>query len=240
MASDLSDKLKNGAPGMAGELSAAQVRAYLRAHPDFLAENSDLLAVMDAPEREAGQGISDFQKFLVKRLRADAEALRAQQNDLISNARANMNTQGRIHSAILFLLDARSFDEFINAITTDLALLLDIDAAVLVVESHDLTIPGIEQNGVRVVAKGTVEQWMGERNVRLDGFAGGDKQLFGPASTLVQSQALIRLDVDPSMPDALLALGSRNPEMFEPGQGTELAQFLGRVVERLLFNWLTR
>ena len=222
------------------KLTAAQVRAYLRAHPDFFAEHSDLVALPTPPDRAgaSGDGIADFQKFLVKRLRDEGEQLRSQQSELIANARANMNTQNRIHSVVLFLLEARSFDDFITALTSDLPILLDCDAASLVVESNDLAIPGIEQSGVRVVSSGTVASWLNDRTVRLEGFTHGDAGLFGPAASLVQSQALIRLDAGPGLPACLLALGSRNPELFETGQGTELAQFLGRVIERLLRFWL--
>ena len=220
------------------DLDPHQVRAYLRAHPEFLSENSDLLTGMAAPERPSGEGIADFQKFLVDRLRREGEELKAQQGEIIANARANMNTLNRVHSAILFLLDAQSFEEFINAMTTDLAVLLDVDAAVLAVESNELSLPQISQHGVRVVAQGTVDAWLGKRATRLDASVAGDEQLFGPAANLVQSQVLVRLDIDPRMPDAMLALGSRNPEMFDPSQGSELAQFLGRVIERQLRLWV--
>ncbi len=229
----------------AASLSEHEVRAYLRANPEFLKDNPDMLNVLAVPARdvgaEAGVGacIADFQRFMVERLRREGEALKAQQGDLIANARANMNTQSRVHSAILFLLDAQSFEQFINAITTDLAVMLDMDAVVLAVETNDLSLPGINQHGVRVVSQGTVDSWMNSSQaVRLDSNVIGDDQLFGPAASLVQSQALIRLDIDPRMPTGLLVLGSRNPEMFDPGQGTELAQFLGRVIERQLRLWL--
>ncbi|MEO0394279.1 MAG: DUF484 family protein, partial [Pseudomonadota bacterium] len=140
------------------------------------------------------------------------------------------------NSRIFFLCCWRNFT--INAMTTDLAVLLDVDAAVLAVESNELSLPQISQHGVRVVAQGTCDAWLQNKAARLDGSIAGDPQLFGPAADLVQSQVLVRLDIDPRMPDAMLVLGSRNPEMFDPGQGSELAQFLGRVIERQLRIWL--
>jgi len=56
---------------------------------------------------------------------------------------------------------------------------------------------------------------------------------------LVRSQALIRLNVSPEVPPCVLALGSRDPEMFHPGMRTELVGFLGRVLERCIRSWLT-
>ena len=219
-------------------LDPHQVRAYLRENPGFLSENSDLLSSMAAPERPAGEGIADFQKYMVERLRREGEELKAQQGEIIANARANMNTLNRVHSAILFLLDARSFEDFINAMTTDLAVLLDVDAAILAVESNELSLPQIAQHGVRVVPQGTCDAWLGNRPTRLNGNIAGDPQIFGPVADLVQSQVMVRLDIDPRMPQAMLVLGSRNPEIFDPSQGSELAQFMGRVIERQLRHWL--
>lgn len=220
------------------KLSDAQVRAYLRANPDFFQANDDLLSALNLPARPTGEGIADFQKFLVERLRKEGEELKAEQGDLIANARANMNTQNRVHSAVLFLLDARNFEQFITTMTNDLAVLLDVDTVVLAVESADITLPGVNQPGIRIVPTGTADLWLGAKTVRLDTGISGDPTLLGPAADLVQSQAIIRLDVDPRMPVGMLILGSRAPEMFDPGQGTELAQFLGRVVERQLRHWL--
>jgi uncharacterized protein YigA (DUF484 family) len=65
----------------------------------------------------------------------------------------------------------------------------------------------------------------------------GDPRLYGPAARLVKSQALLRLTMPGETPDALLAFGSRDPLLFQDGQGTELIGFLADVVERLLRRW---
>lgn len=215
-----------------------EVCAYLRAHPDFLIQHAELVPVLTPPAFHRGDGVVDFQSFMVERLRAEVGRLKEQQRELIATTRANLNNQNRIHAAVVFLLDAQSFEQLIQTITTDLAVLLDLDVSSLVVESNGLDIPHVHRSGVRVVEAGTVNRLLGRNDVRLNTNIVGDPLIYGGAAGLVRSEALIRLRVSSETPLGLLAFGSREAETFHPGQGTELVAFLARVVERCIRAWL--
>ncbi|HSK39297.1 MAG TPA: DUF484 family protein [Arenibaculum sp.] len=220
------------------EMRAEEVAAYLRDHPDFLAQNADLVQHLTPPEMSRGEGVADFQYFMVERLRHDVERLKEQQRELISTTRVNLNNQSRVHAAALFLLDARSFEQLIQTVTTELAVLLDLDVACLVVESNGQDIPHVHASGVRVVEEGLVGRVLGKRDILLRGAVDGDPAVYGAAAGLVHSEALIRIHVSNDTPPGLLAFGSRNPDMFHPGQATDLVCFLARVVERCIRAWL--
>ena len=66
----------------------------------------------------------------------------------------------------------------------------------------------------------------------------GDPQIYGAATGLVCSEALLRLHPNPQVPTGLLALGSRNRGRFDPGQGTELLIFLARSLDHCIRTWL--
>jgi len=219
-------------------LTAEDVAAWLREHPDFLSQNIDLVQHLTPPSVSHGKGVLDFQYFMVERLRGEVGRLKEQQRELISTTRANVNNQNRIHAAVLFLLDARTFEQLIQTITTDLAVLLDLDVAGLVVESNGSEIPHVHASGVRVVEPGTVNGWLGKRDVVLYADTPGDPSIFGGGAGLVRSQALIRIQVSEETPAGLLVFGSREPDMFHSGQGTELVCFLARVIERSIRAWL--
>ena len=225
-------------PKVAPTLTAEDVCAYLREHPDFLVQHAELVGHLTPPTHDRGRGVVDLQAFMVDRLRGDIRALKDQQRELITTTRANLNSQNRIHAAVLFLLDAQNFEQLIQTIATDLAVLLDLDVAGLVVESNGLDIPHVHRTGVRVVEPGRIDGWLGTRDVVLASDTPGDPELFGPGAGLVRSQALIRLQISSETPQGLLAFGSRDPDMFHPGQGTELVCFLARVVERCIRSWL--
>jgi uncharacterized protein YigA (DUF484 family) len=220
-------------------LSEDQVIQWLKRHPRFLSDNPDLLDVLLPPTENTGRGIADFQAFMIKRLKDDKNDVIQSARELVENSRHNMHNQQRINRAILLLLEATNFEDFIRTITLDFAALLDVDIVSMIVETDGAVIPHVDIAGVRLVTPGTVALLLSDHGVALEGATRGLEQLYGGGSTLVKSQALLRLDIGPGTPPALLAFGSRDPNLFYPGQGTEMISFLGRVVERCFRTWLT-
>lgn len=219
-------------------LSDDAVIAFLKANPDFLIKNPDLLEIMTPPAQHSGKGVVDFQQYMVKRLKADRDEVLETAREIVATTRANMNSQARIHTAILTLLEAHSFEEFIHAITMDMASILNVDIISLIVESDGAAIPHIGIAGLRAAAPGAITQIMKDKTIILEGGVTGFDLLYGGGASLVKSQALVRLQIGPGAPPALLAFGSRDPALFDHGQGTELINFLGKATERIFRSWL--
>ena len=220
-------------------LTPQEVIEFLQANPKFLQQNPEACDFLISPKSGNGKNVADFQSFMIARLKNDKEKVLETTQAIVENARSNMNNQQRIHKVILRLLEARNFEEFIHIITMDLSTMLNTDISVLVVESNGHDIPHITNNGIRVLPTGTIDQWMKGQNVLLQSNIGGLEAIYGGGANLVQSQALLRVDISMDTPPAILAFGSRDPNMFQDGQGTELVDFLARVVERTFRSWLS-
>jgi uncharacterized protein YigA (DUF484 family) len=219
--------------------SAAQVIAYLRRHPDFLYRHPELLDLQAPAARHAEGPVVDLQQFMVERLRNDVAKLRANQDEIIANSRDNLGTQERIHKAVLALLEADTFEEFIEIITGDLVLLLEVDVVCLCIERTEGYNRRPKLDGLELLEQGSVDRIMGKgRQVLLRDDTTGDPEVFGGAAELVRSDALLRLKPSKAAPNALLAFGTRHPGYFHPGQGTELLSFLGRIIEFGIRSWL--
>jgi len=216
-----------------------QVAAYLRRNPDFLARHTELLDVLQAPGRDHGEGVADLQQFMLDRLREQVAKLRESRDELIHTSRVNMTAQARVHEAVLALLAARSFEHLIETAATDLPVILDLDAITICVEKADSGGIPSRLHGVHQLQPGTVEAFLGTRRrcVFLADIA-GEPELFGEAAGLVRSAGLLRLRISDSTPPAMLALGSRAPDFFEPGQGGELLSFLATALTSSLRRWL--
>lgn len=215
------------------------VIAWLERHPEFLRENPAAIPLLVPPAPARGRGaIADFQHYMIERLKADKGALEDVTREIVENSRANMNNQHRIHRAVLLLLEAESFEDFIHTITMDLSALLDVDIAALVVESDGDRIPHIGVSGIRIVPAGTIDKWMQGRPALMQSDIAGLEAIYGGGATLVASQILLRVDIAMKTPPAILAFGSRDPKMFEPSQATDQISFLTRVVERCFRMWL--
>jgi uncharacterized protein YigA (DUF484 family) len=219
-------------------ITAQDVLTYLRTHPKFLITHPEACEFLTPPKSGAGRNVADFQNFMIQRLKADKERVLETTQAIVENARSNMNNQQRIHNVVLRLLEAQSFEEFIVIITMDLSAMLDTDISVLVVESSGADIPHIHTPGIRVVPEGTIDRWMNGKNTLLQSDISGIEAIYGGGATLVASQALLRVDISKNTPPAILAFGSRDPMMFQDGQGTDMVSFLARVVERCFRTWL--
>ena len=139
--------------------------------------------------------------------------------------------------AVLALLAANSFEQLIQTVTTDFAILLDIDVVTLCIESSNgfarAPLPGL-----LLLEPGDVEALLGPtRDALLEDEVAGDAAIFGAGAGLVQSEALLRLNVA-NAPPGLLALGTRRAGKFKPGQGTELLCFLAQTLGVTISQWL--
>jgi len=220
-------------------LEARDVLAYLRRHPDFLDEHPEALRLLRPPGREIGDGVVDFQHFLYERQRREISRINLEYRNLIATCRGNLASQTRVHKAALTVLAAPSFGQLLQIVTTDLAVLLDVDVVTIAVENIAGIAPRLNTHGVQLLEAGTVEALLGEdKAVLYAADVVGDPVLFGGAAGLVRSQALLRLRFGRETPTGLLCIGTRKPGRFYPGLGTELLGFLGRVVGLAIGLWL--
>ncbi len=214
------------------------VIAFLKSNKGFFKANPQVLEHMDLPGDTHGKGVVNFQQALLEKLKADKSTAQKVQRDLIETVRANMSNQSRIHMAILALLEADTFEEFIATITQDFPVLLDVDTVNLVIESTSREIPFVNQAGIRFAHPGTVQKWLGTGDALLQPNINGNEEMFGPGAGLVKSHALLRLEISQNTPAGIMAFGSRDPEAFHPEQSIDQIGFLAQVVERCFRLWL--
>lgn len=221
-------------------LSEEAVAAWLRQHPDFLAQNPDLLFAMTPPELDQGRGVVDFQRFLVDRQRQELEALKGASRELLSVSRTNKATQQAVNKAVLALLAAPTFSHAIGTVVDDWAELLGADVVMLGVESSpDQAIPGVK-SGLALLAPGDVDSRLGRlQEVRvISTLDPPDPSMFGGAAGLARSVVWLRLSIHETVPPGLLAIASREPERFHPRQNTELLRFLASTLAVTIRAWL--
>jgi uncharacterized protein YigA (DUF484 family) len=222
-----------------GEIDGRDVVAYLSRHPDFLDAHPEALRLLRPPTREIGDGVVDFQHFLFERQRRELNRLNTEYRHLIAVSRGNLASQNRVHKAALTILAAPSFGQLLQIVTTDFAVLLDVDVVTIAVENIAGIAPRLNVHGVQLLEAVTVEELLGEdKSVVYEADVAGDPALFGGAAGLVRSQALLRLRFGRETPIGLLCIGTRKPGRFHPGLGTELLGFLGRIVGLSIGLWL--
>ena len=217
--------------------------AFLKDHPNFLNENPDVAeAMIPAKKRPVRGQPADFQAYMIDRLKNAKEEAVQTTREIVESSRANMSNQQRIQTAVLRMLEAENFGDFIHSITMDLATILSVDISVLLIEADGSAVPHIQTNGIRVLPEGTIDQWMNGQSILLQDDISGIEAIYGGGAALVKSQILLRIDIAPTpdnlTPPALIAFGSRDPDMFNKNQATDQILFLARVIERCFRMWL--
>ena len=137
-----------------------------------------------------------------------------------------------------FLRDKPVFEELVEVVTQDFPALLNVDTVNLIIESTSDEIPFVSNAGIRFAKPGTVEKWLSTGDALLQNDIHGHEDIFGPGAGLVRSQALIRLEISENTQSAIIAFGSRDPELFQPNQAVDHVGFLAQVTERLFRIWL--
>ena len=231
----------------AAELTADQVREFLKAHPDFLAKNLDVMGDVQAPERDLGDSVIDFQHFMVKNLQKDSKTLRGRYDVLVDFCRDNMSVQLRVHQAALKLIRTRNLEQLLEVLTLDLVSLFDVDVVRMAMESDtrfDTSYGEQNYSGIIFVDPGTVDDAIGiNKNVLLvedcqQAMPYGFEQIFADCDDMIASCALLRLELETVGKHILLAFGVRYKDRFHPGQGIELLHFLAQIVAHQMDRYL--
>jgi uncharacterized protein YigA (DUF484 family) len=181
--------------------------------------------------------VINFEERAVASLRARCVAAEEANQDLIAFARGHSGAVASIHEAVLAAVEAQGFDHLIHIVTQDWPQILGLDAVALALHAGDRGMRA-DLSGLQFVDPRVIQRMM----TRFDGVVlRGVKKghpLFGPASSLIRAEALVRLESEAPLPNGLLALGQREEQGFETRHGSELLVFLGRVLTRCMGRWL--
>jgi hypothetical protein len=210
------------------------VKAYIRLNRAKLAQDGEFLALLLPDRFDAGE-VRDLQRFVIERLK-DANADLRRERDALRATRDQVARLGDgVKRAVLELLDARRFEEAIQA-ATDAAQAFGADRAALCVEAAPGA-PPIRSDGVRLIAPGTAAAFLGGDGLGAI-LEGGGEILFGASGAGFKSLAVFRLRIGRDTPAALYALGAREAGRFEGVEATSDLSFFARALERAIRAWL--
>lgn len=218
-----------------------QVVEYLENNPDFFLENPEVLQKVSAPNRSNQEGVVDLQHFMIGRLQDMAKGHEKMQKELIATSRNNLSIQQCVHDAVLTMIDARSLHHLLELVTTEVAVLVDVDVIAICFErspyfSHDI------ESQMTILKPGMMDKiFLKNQDILLRSHIQGDSYIYDFAAGLVRSEALSRVEIDiEGAPQGFIAFGSRDPMTFYPHQGSELLHFLTHVFESCMERWIAK
>jgi len=229
-----------------------RLRDQLLSEPERILEDRDLMqALVAANDRAQGSNVVDLRGLAMARLEDRFDRLEDTHQSVIAAAYENIAGTRQIHRAVLALLEPLDFTEFLKSLGSEVADILKVDVVRLCLESKSSghaakqRLSGEYGATLGFFAPGSVEEYLTEgrnmaaRSVTLRQVAQASGTLYGDKAAWVRSEALLRLDLGSGNLPGLLALGSEDPHMFHPNQGTDLLGFLGGAFERAMRRWLS-
>ncbi len=216
------------------KLDEAQVLAYLKANPDFLARYPELLETLEL-QHTTGSAVSLIERQ-VEVLRGRSQRLEDRLAALLENARDNERRATNVHRLARTLIRAPTLAAAVLGLQQCMREDFGIEEAWIGVSPGLLKRSDIE--GLhRLDADGAVARQfenflrtkliecgpIGEARARL---------LFPKAAVLPQSAAVVPLERDKNL--GMMVLAARDPERFQPRQGKLFLEMTAELVAAAL------
>ncbi|OQX13666.1 MAG: hypothetical protein BWK73_11500 [Thiothrix lacustris] len=217
-------------------ISAEQVAAWLRQHPNFFREHEDVLDGLSIPHLHTGGAVSLLER-LVQRQRDQYRELQERQSEMLKAARDSEHVIARLHHLALELMTCDSLDDVVGTCNHMLRGDFKADNVVLRLIGHGRARDGlhfIDPDDKYLKQLSTLfrkrQPVCGRLRPRQQMF------LFGDEGASIKSAVLIPLFEAREI--GVLALGSENETRFYPGMGTLFIGQLGDLVARALARYL--
>ncbi|WP_020409977.1 DUF484 family protein [Hahella ganghwensis] len=219
-------------PNDQGELTAEEVVAYLRAHPDFFVEHEYLLGEIKLPHR-SGSAISLVERQ-VTLFREQRDKYEKQLYDLIETARHNDRFFDKSKRLLMNLLEAQSLDEMVIVLEDSFLTDFNVDFCSLILFGNKERFP---------VSNIVMQDLASSQEVLGDLLDGGrahcgrlsdDKKsmLFGGDAKDVASAAVIPLQYGETL--GVLSIGSRKADYFQSSMGSLFLSYISDSLSRML------
>lgn len=220
------------------EITAEQVAAYLKQHPDFFTYQPaalDSLNLSESPE-----GTISLAQCQLERFQQKSEKLHKQLNSLLFNARKNTELQARIHQLCLRLMDADGLGEILPLLMNELKQEFEADEVALRLfyrGNAKVNLPEFVDNIVQLHVDDDDFKIFDNVLAKQQPVCGRLTQaqkalLFADKAEQVQSVACVPLGHEPCA--GLLAIASFNVNRFHADMATDYLSFLGEITMRLL------
>lgn len=219
-------------------LADPEIRESFLSSPDRILEDTELMrALAGAADALRGDNVIDMRAIAMDRLEARLDRLEDTHRTVIAAAYENLAGTNMIHRATLALMEPRTLTDFLATLSGPVAEILRVESLRLLLEAG----PGAPRTDALDLADpGDVALHAGSgrdgtpRRVTLRQVAGGAAAIHGAAAASISSEACLRLDMGTGQSPGLLVMGSRDPQQFAPGQGTDLLDYFAGMVERAL------
>ncbi len=204
-----------------------QVVAYLLAHPDFLLNHPEVLAVIDVPHRLPA-GVASLIEYQAQRLRLQLATERRRLAHLIARAREYETLVNRLHALSLRLIAIERPDQFCHLVRETLPRAFGADAMMLKLFARHGP-----ANVISDPLAASFKEFIDHHRALCGPLKAKQAQiLFGETGAIIQSAAIIPLQTEEQW--GVIALGNTDPGHFSPDANIDILSRLGELLSQKL------
>ncbi len=215
-----------------------EVVSYLQEHPEFFNEHPEILMELNIPHR-SGAAVSLVEKQ-VSVLREQNQKASKRLHELIEIARLNEELARRMHQLSLTLMDAGDPREIFPTLYDNLTRNFHADRVIvrLFADPAFLDIDAGEEFAGKDNPRQSLFKSIINSRHPLCGRMKHQQQvfLFGDEGDEIASSVMVPLKGENW--SGILAIGSLDPERYQPGMGVELLANLGEILSFIFKPWI--
>lgn len=209
------------------------VAAYLKSHPQFLSDYPELAAQLTMPHEKGA--VASLAMYQLQSLRDKNAELERRLADLIAIAADNEKLMERVHALTVALLRANTVEVTARSVVAKLSADFHTDQVRLLLFGNQPELP--RAAWLQQIPGGAAElpefaDFL-QQHEPVSGRLSPQKleRLFGDDADHVHSAAVMRLDHT-----GMLAIGSKDPDRFQPGMGTLFLKMIAATVSAALLR----
>lgn len=220
------------------------VRDKIIAQPEIVTQDPDIMrALVDVYDQTLGDNVVDVRGIAMRSLEERISRIEDNHRTVIAAAYDNHASTSQMHRAVLRLLDCATLNDFIDALSNDVAAILQVETVHVILEMDGTHRQPPHRDGLIIGEPGVVAAYLTgradhpQRQVTLRQLDRGPTEVYGARGDLIQSEACLLLEFGQSQLPGLVIMGSENPQKFTPQQGTDLLAFFAHVIESCLVRF---
>lgn len=212
---------------------ARVVAAYLKRHPEFLSAYPELAAKLTMPPREQGGAVASLAVYQMQSLRDKNAELERRLAELIEIAAENEKLMERVHALTVALLRANTLEVTVRTVVAKLSADFHTEQVRMLLFGDEPKLPRADwlrqvPGGAEALPEFAEFLRQGEPS---SGRLSSEKleRLFGDSAGDIQSVAMMHLGEA-----GILAIGSADPNRFQPGMGTLFLKMISATITAAL------
>ena len=222
------------------------IKKKIISNPEIILDDLEVMKVLFNSYSEAtGENIIDLRSVAIKKLEAKIKQTETTNRSIIAAAYENISGYELIHKAILLILEVDNFEDLEVQLSQTVQPALKVSHIHIMIEQEETENTAIKSNNyISVVEPGSVKTYVNlenellQKTVTMRQVSSPNESIYGQKVHSIKSEAVIQLDLGEKKIPALLIIGSNKAIQFEPKKGTELLEFFGSVMERVIKRWV--